>query len=228
MMTTTTTSSKSQTAYQWVRQRIVNGEFTPGYRLVLSSIADDLKMSVVPIREAVRRLEAEGLVTFERNVGARVSMVDQGQYRASMQALTVLEAAATALASDRVTADDLSRAREVNQRMADRLDDFDPRWFTARNLEFHEILFGRCPNERLLQLVRAEWARLGNLRDSIFGFVPARARASVLEHNEIVALVERRAPSSEIEHLMRRHRADTLGAFLAYADPDHTPHIPSL
>ena len=47
------------------------GTYGPGYRLVLGTIAKDLGISVVPVREAIRRLEAEGLVTFERNVGAR-------------------------------------------------------------------------------------------------------------------------------------------------------------
>ena len=76
--------SKSQRAYHWVKERIAGQEFTPGYRLVLGSIAAELDMSVVPVREAIRQLEAEGLVTFERNVGARVSMVDDTQYRFSM------------------------------------------------------------------------------------------------------------------------------------------------
>ncbi|MFK5088442.1 GntR family transcriptional regulator, partial [Klebsiella pneumoniae] len=77
--------SKSQQAYHWIKERIAAQEFTPGYRLVLGTIAGDLDMSVVPVREAIRQLEAEGLVTFERNVGARVSMVDDSQYRFSMQ-----------------------------------------------------------------------------------------------------------------------------------------------
>ncbi|MEL4441865.1 GntR family transcriptional regulator, partial [Shewanella algae] len=58
--------SKSQQAYHWIKERIAAQEFTPGYRLVLGTIAGDLDMSVVPVREAIRQLEAEGLVTFER------------------------------------------------------------------------------------------------------------------------------------------------------------------
>ena len=109
--------SKSQRAYHWIKERIANQEFTPGYRLVLGSIAGDLDMSVVPVREAIRQLEAEGLVTFERNVGARVSMVDDSQYRYSMQALSILEGTATALSARRLTADDLRAARRINELM---------------------------------------------------------------------------------------------------------------
>ena len=75
MTTTTGAPSKAQRAYDWIKSQIMTQAFSPGYRLVLASIAETLEMSVVPVREAIRRLEAEGLVTFERNVGARVSMV---------------------------------------------------------------------------------------------------------------------------------------------------------
>ena len=72
--------SKSEQAYAWVRSRIISRAFVPGYRLVLGAIAGELDMSVVPVREAIRRLEAEGLVTFERNIGAHVALVDESEY----------------------------------------------------------------------------------------------------------------------------------------------------
>ena len=58
----------------------MEGPTPPGYRLVLGSIAKDLGFSVVPVREAIRRLEAEGLVKFERNVGATVAGIDPTEY----------------------------------------------------------------------------------------------------------------------------------------------------
>jgi len=153
--------SKSQQAYQWIKARIADHEFTPGYRLVLGTIANELDMSVVPVREAIRQLEAEGLVTFERNVGAHVSMVDDSQYRSSMQALSILEGAATALSARRLTPDDVRAAREINQRMIARLEDFDPRAFTALNQQFHAALFAKCANPRMLELVEGEWGVWG-------------------------------------------------------------------
>lgn len=217
---TTATPSKSQRAYRWIKDRIVRQEFSPGYRLVLGTIAGELDMSVVPVREAIRRLEAEGLVTFERNVGAHVSMVDDSAYRFSMQALGILEAAATALAARHLTADDLRRARAVNALMVETLDHFDPRSFTALNHEFHAILSSKCANPRVLELVNGEWGRLGHLRDSTFSFVPGRAQESVREHDDIVLLIERGAPLPEIEALARRHRSATLDAYLSHEHPD--------
>lgn len=215
--------SKSQRAYAFIKERIARADFTPGYRLVLGSIAGELGMSVVPVREAIRQLEAEGLVTFERNVGAHVAMVDETGYAASMQALSIMEAAATALASRELTDADLDRARSVNEQLAQRLHDFDPRSFTALNLEFHATLFRRCPNPRLLEIVEAEWARLGHFRDSIFTFVPDRARESVAEHAAILDLIADRAPLPEVEQAMRRHRAGTLQAFLDHTQPAAQP-----
>ena len=184
-------------------------------------------MSVVPVREAIRQLEAEGLVTFERNVGAHVSMVDDSQYRFSMQALSILEGTATALAARRLTADDIRRARAVNELMVETLDHFDPRSFTALNQEFHAILFAQCANPRMLELVNAEWARLGHLRDSTFSFVPGRAAESVREHENILALIERGAPLSEIEMAARRHRSATLDAYLIHEHPDEALGLPA-
>ncbi|MDQ1217151.1 MULTISPECIES: GntR family transcriptional regulator [Microbacterium] len=221
------TQSKSQRAYHWIRERIAEQEFTPGYRLVLGTIAGELDMSVVPVREAIRQLEAEGLVTFERNIGARVAMVDDSQYRFSMQALSILEGAATALAARALDVDDIRRAREINELMTESLDHFDPRSFTRLNQEFHAALFERCANPRMLELVQAEWARLGHLRDSTFSFVPGRAQESVREHEHILALIERGAPLTEIEHAARRHRSATLDAYMTHEHPDQALGLPN-
>lgn len=221
------TQSKSQRAYHWIRERIAGQEFTPGYRLVLGTIAGELDMSVVPVREAIRQLEAEGLVTFERNIGARVAMVDDSQYRYSMQALSILEGTATALAARALGVDDIRRAREINELMTESLDHFDPRSFTRLNQEFHAVLFERCVNPRMLELVQTEWARLGHLRDSTFSFVPGRAQESVREHEQILALIERGAPLTEIEHAARRHRSATLDAYMTHEHPDQALGLPN-
>ncbi|KAA9394476.1 GntR family transcriptional regulator [Kocuria coralli] len=219
--------SKSQLAYHWIKERIVRQEFTPGYRLVLSTIAGELGMSVVPVREAIRQLEAEGLVTFERNVGAHVLMVNDSQYRHSMQALSILEGSATALAARALTAEDLREAREINDRMIAQLEDFDPRVFTTLNRHFHSKLFSKCANPRMLDLVEAEWVRLGHLRDSTFTFVPGRAQESVREHENLVRLIETGAPLGEIEKVSRRHRSATLDAYLIHEHPDETLGLPA-
>jgi DNA-binding GntR family transcriptional regulator len=222
----TASLSKSEQSYAWIRERIENGTFVPGYRLVLGSIAKELTISVVPVREAIRRLEAEGLITFERNVGAQVAMLNDDEYVTTMQTLGIVEGAATMLSAPFITASDLAAARAVNAQMIEPLDHFEPRRFTELNREFHSVLFERCPNDHLLDLVHRGWNQMNVLRDSTFSFVPGRARASVNEHEEILELIELGADSLEIEMAARAHRTRTLDAFAAY-QADHKRPSPA-
>lgn len=207
--------SKAETAYTWVREKIVNGDFRAGHRLVLASIGRELDMSVVPVREAIRQLEAEGLVTFERNVGARVAMVDNSAYVESMQTLGILEGAATALSLPHLTAEDIVAARDYNHQLATLLEDFDPKTFTDLNHRFHQILTHRCPNQHLVDLVGSEWDRLGNLRESTFSFVPGRAAESVAEHERIIDLIDCGKSAQAVEQAVREHRQATLTSYLS-------------
>jgi DNA-binding GntR family transcriptional regulator len=219
--------SKSQLAYDYLRDRIARHELSPGYRLVLQNIADELAMSVVPVREAIRRLEAEGLVTYERNVGARVAMIDEHGYVDAMQALGVVEGAATGLSAPAISSADLARATEVNEHLRSVLDHFDPHAFTALNRQFHSVLFESCPNKLLLDMVHRGWAQLSGLRDSTFAFVPGRAHDSVAEHAHILDLIARRADPLEIEIAARDHRWATMQAFLDSRATAAAPHRPT-
>jgi DNA-binding GntR family transcriptional regulator len=207
--------SKSELAYEHIAQRIADGRYTPGYRLVLGQIAQELDVSVVPVREAIRRLEAEGLVTFEHNVGAQVALVHEEEYVVTMQTLSIVEGAATALAAAHLSAADIARARAINAEMTATLDRFDPVRFTQLNLDFHSVLFEHCPNPHLIDLVHRGWARLKLLRESTFSFVPGRASGSVDEHEQLLRLIEAGAEPLEIELAARRHRTTTMDAYLA-------------
>lgn len=217
------TLSKSQRAYQWIRERIEDGRFVPGYRLVLGAIAKELDVSVVPVREAIRQLEAQGLVTFERNVGAQVALIEETEYLHTMQTLSVVEGAATALSAPHITADHITRARAINDQMIACLENFEPSRFTELNLAFHSVLFEECPNPHILELVHRGWSRMKALRDSTFSFVPGRARESVEEHEQLLQLLAAHAEPLDIELAARRHRTATLDALLAY-QAEHKSH----
>ncbi len=210
------TPSKSQLAYDFIRARIEDSRYTPGYRLVLGAIAGELGVSVVPVREAIRRLEAEGLVHFERNVGAQVAMADPREYEVTMETLSLVEGWATAASARFMTADDVARARAINDNMTQTLHHFDPVAFTRLNLDFHAVLFEHCPNPHIRDLVDRGWSRLRTLRESTFSFVPGRARESVAEHSNILDLIERKADAVELEFAARNHRLATLDAFLEH------------
>lgn len=220
-MTAVDTGSKSELAYAWLRERISRHEFGPGYRLVLGSIAAELGMSVVPVREAIRRLEAEHLVTFEKNVGARVSVVDEDAYVTTMQTLSLVEGYATRLAAPHLTDEDLDRAAEINERMHRLLDDFDAHRYTQLNQQFHAVLFAACPNGQILDLVDRGWSRLAGLRDTTFALIPGRPRHSVEEHDRILELIRSGADPDELEMFTRNHRLRTLDAFIAARHDTH-------
>jgi DNA-binding GntR family transcriptional regulator len=217
MTETVMAGSKSEQAYTAVKAKIVEGIFTPGYRLVLGSIAKDLGFSVVPVREAIRRLEAEGLVTFERNVGATVSGIDPTEYLYTMQTLSIVEGAATALSAPLISGADIARARAVNEEMRECLKHFNPVRFTQLNQDFHSVLFEHCPNPHILDLVHRGWNRLAALRSSTFRFVPGRAHESVDEHEALLKLIEAGADADQIEKAARLHRSATLDAYLSQA-----------
>ncbi len=208
-------SSKSEVAYAWIHDRIVSSVFGPGHRLVLGRIAERLDMSVVPVREAIRRLEAQGLVTYEHNVGASVAIVDEAEYVHTMQTLALVEGSAVGLALGFITGDDLDRATAINQRMRALLDDLDPHTFTKLNWQLHAVLYERCPNPHILELVRGGWGRLSRLRDSTFAVVPSRAQHSVSEHEDLIDLIRRGGEAFEIEIAFRNHRLRTIDAYLA-------------
>ena len=217
----TAVQSKAQQAYAWIKSRISDGTYSPGFRLVLGQLARELDVSVVPVREAIRLLESEGLVTFEHNVGAQVAMHDETEYLYTMQTLALVEGAATAMSSPHIGHADIARARAINELMIECLEHFDPHRFTELNLEFHSVLFESCPNPHILDLVHRGWARLHVLRDSTFSFVPGRARASVLEHEDLLQQLESGASALEIELAARAHRTRTLDEFLAYQEGKH-------
>lgn len=206
--------SKATVAYDLIRKGIVEGAYPPGSRLVIDQLVRDLNVSAVPIREAIRRLEAGGYVTFRQNLGATVATIDSQAYGESMQTLAVLEGAATALAGPHLTADDIEAARIINDGMRASLESLDPVKFTAGNYEFHNVLYRVCPNTHLCAVIEREWDRLKVIRRSTFAFVPDRAREAVTEHAELLHLLSTDAPAEETEAFARAHRMRTANRFL--------------
>ena len=218
---TKATVSKSHIAYEHLRERITRGAYGPGYRLVLDQLARELRMSVVPVREAIRRLEAEGMVTFERHVGARVAAIDPVDYQDTCQTLAIVEGAAVALAQPHLAAADLAEARAINDRLREGLADFDPVRFTRLNEAFHRTLSDPCPNAQLKNLVAVGWRQLDQRR-STFGNAAGRAHASVAEHDALLALLTAPASPADVEAAVREHRLASMRAYLD-RDPTRTP-----
>lgn len=214
--------SRVEFAYATIRERITTGVYGPGYRLVLDELARELGVSPVPVREAVRRLEAEGYVDFQRNVGARVATFDKQEFVQTLDVVALLEGYATALAAPRMRRTDLARARKINDRLRTSLDDLDPILFSALNRDFHFTIYERCPNHHVRGLLEAQWARLDTIRRSVFLYVPGRSASSVAEHAELLDLIAAGAPAEHIEQKARTHKLHT-GAAVSEADGGTPP-----
>ncbi len=213
--------SKVDLAYDVIRARILDRSYTPGYRLVLGSLARELGVSTVPVREAVRRLEAESLVDFTRHVGATVRGLDPVEYRWTVETLAVVEAAATGASAPLLSDAAIARARGINARMREGLADLDPLRHSELNQQLHLVLASACPNPQLLELVDRGWARLAALRSSVFSFVPERAAPSVEEHEALIDLIASGGEPDEVERAAREHRGRTLAGVLQVQGAPH-------
>lgn len=208
--------SKADRAYAYIRQLVLDGQHLPGERLVIEQLAREMDVSVVPVREAIRRLEAEGYVTYTRNVGATVTSIDLDRYPETVETVAVLEGVAIGLAAAHITAKDVKEARALNDQMRNCIDAMDPQKFTALNHQFHRVLYRRCPNRHLLNMVIKEWDLLATTRKSAFSFIPERANGSVAEHEELLQLIESGCSAEDVEAFARHHRMKTARSLLKH------------
>lgn len=225
MKTTDSTSmSKQERAYAILRERILNGAYSPGHRLVIDALARELGMSQVPIREALRRLEAESWVMYQRNIGLQVAPPDPGKWEDQMTTLALLEGAATALAASHLGAQEISRLRDLNTEMQKALHTIDILSFSRCNEEFHGAIYQSCPNAYLVELLQETMNHLAMMRRTIFLYIPQRGRASIQEHTHIIELLEAQAPVQEIEQAAREHKLRTIEAYKSRKD--HFTSVP--
>ncbi len=205
--------SKQERIYGILRARIIEGVYGPSHRLVIDQLARELDVSQMPVREAIRRLEAEGWVTYVRNQGAQVAPIDAASWTEAMATLAVLEGYATALAAPHMTAEDLAAMRAINTRMEEAIDGLDVLAFSDHNIAFHQVVYERCPNSHLRRELSTIQDRLNTLRASIFLYIPRRGHVSIGEHEALLALIERGADPLEIELAAREHKLHTVAAY---------------
>jgi DNA-binding GntR family transcriptional regulator len=205
--------TKQERVYDAVRERILSGAYGPGFRLVIDALARDFGFSPLPVREAVRRLEAEGLVVYRPNAGARVAPAEPGFFEDEMTVLALLEGYATALAAPLLDAGDLQRLRETTDSMAAAAERMDPLEFGRQNRLFHHALYDRCPNPGLVDMLRDVERRLDAIRRTVFTHIPYRAAGSIAEHRDLIELIERGAPVDTVEAAARQHKLKTVESF---------------
>jgi len=208
--------TKQERVYRAIRERILSGAYGPGYRVVIDALATEFGVSALPVREAIRRLEAEGLVIFRPNAGAHVAPADPALFDEEMTVLAVLEGYATALAAPRLGKAEIKRLSAITDSMVDAIGRLDPLTFGRLNQEFHAVIYEHCPNAALVDLLRDVAARLDAIRRTVFIQIPYRGTESVAEHRRLIALLAEGAPVAKIEAAARDHKLHTVESFRAW------------
>ncbi len=210
--------TKQERVYGAIRERILSGAYPPGHRVVIGALATELGVSALPVREAIRRLEAEGLVVFRPNAGAHVAPSDPGVFDQEMTVLAVLEGYATALAAPRLDEQALDRLGALTDAMEEAIARHDPLGFGRLNQEFHAVVYEHCPNAALVDRLHDVARRLDAIRRTVFVQIPYRGAESVADHRHLIELIAAKAPAARIEHAAREHKLNTVKSFLAWQD----------
>jgi DNA-binding GntR family transcriptional regulator len=194
--------------YTAIRERITSGSLARGARVHQEDLAEELGVSRTPVREALRRLAAEGLVEMRTNRGARVADVDQAGMRVSYEARTVIEPGAARLAAAEQLAEPLARMRAAVAAQRRSLRNV-RRSFEA-NREFHLALAAASGNEFLSQFAERLWvARIGETIYERQVQTQERMLLDVREHEQILEAIEA-GDGRRAESLTRRHLADAM------------------
>jgi DNA-binding GntR family transcriptional regulator len=206
--------NKQERTYTVLRDRIHSGTFAPRARLNIDALARELGVSAIPVREALRRLEAEGWVRFQPNVGAIVAPVDATAWEQQMVAVAILEGAATAEAVSFLRPSDLSKLRKLAAEMEGVAADGDMARFSRLNRRLHATITARCGNAYLLELLEQTNQRLDMLRDTMFAYLPERSTAAIIEHARLIELLEA-GDVTAVESYARWHKLQTIEAYRA-------------
>jgi DNA-binding GntR family transcriptional regulator len=206
--------NKQERTYTIIRDRIHVGSLAPLERLNIDALARELGVSPIPVREALRRLEAEGWVRFTHNVGAVVSAVDATSWEQAMIALAILEGAASAEARPHLRKSDMARLRKIAAGMEEAAARVDPLRFSKLNRSLHSTIVSRCPNTYLTDLLDQTNARLDRLRSTMFAYLPHRSGEALQEHQRLIELLET-GSKEEVEAYARWHKLRTVDAYRA-------------
>lgn len=139
--------------FNTLRQAILTGELKPGERLLEIHLANRLGVSRTPIREAIRMLELEGLVTMIPRRGAEVAQITEKSMSDVLEVRRAMDALCAELACERITEEELEGLREACERFAQTIKTKDVKKIAQADVELHDIILQATGNSRLIQLV---------------------------------------------------------------------------
>lgn len=197
--------------FNTLREAIIVGELKPGERLMEVQLADKMGVSRTPVREAIRKLELEGLVTMIPRKGAHVADLSVKDIMDVLEVRASLDGLATALAAIRITEDELRELNHVRGQFESNIERDNLQGSIKKDVEFHEIIYRASRNEKLIQII-------SNLREQIHRFRVIylkdymSAQDIVKEHSEIFdALKEKDMDRSrQLAQTHIKHQEETI------------------
>lgn len=190
--------------FNTLRQAILTGEFAPGERLMEIALAERLGVSRTPVREAIRKLELEGLVVMIPRKGAEVARITEQDLRDVLEVRCALEELSATLACERITEDGKENLRKALSEFKKAVISKNIPDIVSKDVEFHDSIFTATGNDRLIQI-------LSNLREQIYRYRTEYIKDSknhqklVEEHEEIVDAItsndQEKAKKAMKEHI---------------------------
>lgn len=174
-----------------LRQAILKGEMEPGERLMEIQLAKKLGVSRTPIREAIRKLELEGLVIMIPRRGAEVAGITEKALRDVLEVRRSLEELAIELAVARMKEDDIKALEAARIEFREALNTYDMIRIAQADEKFHDVIYAGTYNDKLVQL-------LNNLRDQIYRYRleyikdVGKRQLILIEHENILNAVKTR------------------------------------
>jgi len=205
--------SLQEKVYDHLKQAILAGEIQPGERLLETRLAKSLGVSRIPVREAIRKLEREGLVVAFPRRGVYASSLSARDVDEVYTVRAVLEGLAARLAAERRTDQQLERLDAIVTEMAGQAERGDSVGLFATGREFHRVVIEAAANDKLallMDLMRSQIERIRKLRMQ----VSRRTHDIYREYAAIRDAIRRRdaeAAESEMRAHVERPRLDLLG-----------------
>ena len=193
--------------FHTLRRAIMQGDLKPGERLMEIKLANRLGVSRTPIREAIRKLELEGLVTMVPRKGAQVAEITEKDLKDVLEVRIGLEELAVKFVCQRIDDRQLRELQEASRKFAEAVQSEDLTKLAEADVNFHDLIYKATGNERLVQL-------LNNIREQMYRYrveylKDEEVRSSLVEeHNRLwKALKERDAEQAARitqEHIERQ------------------------
>lgn len=177
--------------FNTLRQAILKGELEPGERLMEIQLADRLGVSRTPIREAIRKLELEGLVLMIPRKGAEVAKISEKSLRDVLEVRRSLEELAIELACQRMSDEDIRDLADAADAFRAAVQTADAMTIAETDEHYHDIIYNGTGNHRLVQI-------LNNLREQMYRYRleyikdADKRQILVVEHDHILKAIKER------------------------------------